>query len=60
MSEEEVNWIALARITKPRGNRGEVAAQDLCEDLDRFAEGNEVTLRDPAGRLKTAMRRHCR
>ena len=54
MSEEEKNWIALARITKPRGNRGEVAAQDLCEDPDRFADGTEVTLRDPAGRFKTA------
>ena len=54
MSEDERNWIALARISKPRGNRGEVAAQDLCEDLDRFAEGTEVTLRDPAGRFKTA------
>jgi len=54
VSEEEKHWIALARITKPRGNRGEVAAQDLCEDLDRFAEGAEMTLRDPAGRLKTA------
>jgi 16S rRNA processing protein RimM len=51
---DENNWIALARITKPRGNRGEVAAQDLCEDLDRFAEGTEVKLRDTAGRWKTA------
>ena len=54
MSDEQKNWIALAKITKPRGNRGEVAAQDLCEDLDRFAEGTELTLRDPAGRLTTA------
>lgn len=54
MSEDEKNWIALAKITKPRGNRGEVAALDLCEDLDRFGAGTEVTLRDPAGRFKTA------
>ncbi len=50
MSEEETRWVALARITKPRGNRGEVAARDLCEDPDRFAAGASVTLRDPAGR----------
>lgn len=54
MSEDEKQWVVLARITKPRGNRGEVAAQDLCEDLDRFGDGVEVTLRDPAGRFRTA------
>ncbi|MBI1355903.1 MAG: 16S rRNA processing protein RimM [Acidobacteria bacterium] len=46
--------VVLARITKPRGNKGEVAAQDLCEDLERFAEGTVVSLRRPDGSVEPA------
>ena len=42
-------YVALAQIFKPRGNRGEVAARDLCEDLDRFAENAVVSLLYPSG-----------
>ena len=46
--------VVLARIAKPRGNKGEVAAQDLCEDLERFAEGAVVSLRRPDGTVEPA------
>lgn len=52
MSPDEL--VALARITKPRGNKGEVAAQDLCEDHDRFVDGAEYALRRPDGTIETA------
>jgi len=46
--------VALARITKPRGNKGEAAAQDFCEDPDRFAAGTQVSLRRPDGSVEPA------
>jgi 16S rRNA processing protein RimM len=42
-------YVALAKIFKPRGNRGEVAARDLCEDPDRFSENAAVSLLYPSG-----------
>jgi 16S rRNA processing protein RimM len=42
-------YVALAKIFKPRGNRGEVAARDLCEDPDRFSENAVVSLLYPSG-----------
>ena len=42
-------YVALAKIFKPRGNRGEVAARDLCEDPDRFSEDAVVSLLYPSG-----------
>lgn len=52
MSPDEL--VALARITKPRGNKGEVAAQDLCDDLSRFTERSEFALRRTDGTIETA------
>jgi 16S rRNA processing protein RimM len=43
-------YVALAKVFKPRGNRGEVAARDLCEDPDRFREDAVVSLLYPSGR----------
>jgi 16S rRNA processing protein RimM len=37
-------YVTLAKIFKPRGNRGEAAARDLCDDPDRFEDGTEVSL----------------
>jgi 16S rRNA processing protein RimM len=51
---EEPTLVALARVVKPRGRRGEIAAADLCDDLGRFVPGAEVQLRDPAGRVRPA------
>ena len=41
-------YVALAKIFKPRGNRGEVAARDLCQDPDRFSEHAVVSLLYPS------------
>lgn len=43
-------FVTLARIFKPRGNKGEAAARDLCEDPDRFEDGTQVTLLYPTKR----------
>ncbi len=42
-------YVTLAKIFKPRGNRGEVAARDLCDAPDRFAENAVITLLYPNG-----------
>ena len=41
-------YVALAKIFKPRGNRGEVAARDLCQDPHRFSEHAVVSLLYPS------------
>ena len=46
-------FVTLARVVKPRGNRGEALARDLCEDPERFAEGREYRLVYPSGRTET-------
>lgn len=52
MSPDEL--VALARIVKPRGNKGEVAAQDLCDDLEQFTRRSEFALRRTDGSVETA------
>ena len=48
MSKEEVEeYISIARIGRPRGNRGEVTAEDWCEDDARFQSGETVSLLKP-------------
>ena len=42
-------YVSLAKIFKPRGNRGEVAARDLCDDPERFADGAVVSLLHASG-----------
>jgi len=46
-------YVTLARIVKPRGNRGEALARDLCEDPGRFTAGREFRLLYPSGEAKT-------
>lgn len=46
---ESSEFVTLARIVKPRGNRGEALARDLCEDPERFVAGAAVWLLYPAG-----------
>ena len=54
MSREDApEYITLAKILKPRGNRGETAAKDLCEDPDRFADGERYELLFPSGERET-------
>ena len=48
MNKEEVeSYISIARIGRTRGNRGEVTAEDWCEDDARFAAGAEFSLLHP-------------
>jgi 16S rRNA processing protein RimM len=45
----ENRWMVIARIIGPRGNRGEVAAIPLTDNLQRFKEPLQVRLSDAAG-----------
>lgn len=45
--KEESEYLTLARITRPRGNKGEVAAENLSEGLRGFAPGKRVPVRLP-------------
>jgi 16S rRNA processing protein RimM len=49
LSPEPQRWVALARILRPRGNKGEVAAELLTDFPDRLARISEVFLRDSSG-----------
>lgn len=41
------DWVTIARISKARGNRGEVAAVSETSGIDRFRELDQVTLFAP-------------
>jgi 16S rRNA processing protein RimM len=43
------NWVAVARILRPRGNRGEVAAELLTDFPERLQQIKEVFIGDAAG-----------
>ncbi len=40
--KEDAEHVTLARITRPRGNKGEVAAENLSDGLRYFTQGGEV------------------
>ena len=40
--KEDAEYVTLARITRPRGNKGEVAAENLSDGLRHFTEGGRV------------------
>ncbi len=42
--EQKRRWILVARILRPRGNKGEVAAQVLTDFPERFTTGKQVYL----------------
>lgn len=44
MTEPINDWVILAEIVRPRGNRGELAINDLTTGPDRFTELGSVTL----------------
>lgn len=46
------DWVFLAEIVRARGNRGEVAVNDLTTGPDRFTELGTVTLLAPDGAVK--------
>ena len=47
--KEETEYLTLARITRPRGNRGEVAAENFADGLRRFTQGTKVEALLPNG-----------
>jgi 16S rRNA processing protein RimM len=46
VSDESHRWVAVARILRPRGNRGEVAAELLTDFPQRLTELQEAFLSD--------------
>ena len=52
MSGETHRWVALARVLRPRGNKGEVVAELLTDFPERIAAMKEVFLSDSAGRAE--------
>ncbi len=42
MTEESPRWIAVGRITRPHGVKGEVVVQPLSEVEDRFEAGSQL------------------
>ena len=49
------DFVTIARIIRPRGNRGEVAAEDLSDSLERFESAREVLLAAPGGERRDAV-----
>lgn len=52
--KEPDRWLAVARIAKAQGRRGEVAAEILTDFPERFQKLRRVSLGDPAGDLESA------
>ncbi len=52
MSAEPQRWVILARILRPRGNKGEVAVELLTDFPERLTEMREVFLRHGAGKAE--------
>ncbi len=50
MSDAE--YVTIARVIRSRGNRGEVAAEDLSDGGERFGEGVSLFLTDPSGKRR--------
>lgn len=49
------SYVTVARVLRSRGNRGEVAAQDLSGDPERFAPGSGFQLLDSSGNRRPAV-----
>ena len=49
MSPDQGEWVAIALVGKPRGNRGELTAVSLSDRPERFAGLKEVFLFAPDG-----------
>jgi 16S rRNA processing protein RimM len=49
------DYVTIARVLRSRGNRGEVAAEDLSDSAERFAEGTHLSLKDPSGKRTEAV-----
>lgn len=51
--KEEGEYVALARIARPQGRRGEVVAELLTDSSERFAKLKEVFVGEPGGETRT-------
>jgi 16S rRNA processing protein RimM len=49
VNPDQQKWVAVAHIQRPRGNKGEVAAELLTEFPQRLTELREVFLENPKG-----------
>jgi 16S rRNA processing protein RimM len=48
-------YVTIARVLRPRGNRGEVAAEDLSGGGERFGEGVSLFLAEPSGQRRAVI-----
>lgn len=56
MSESgQGEFVTIARVLRSRGNRGEVAAEDLSDGNERFGEGVSLYLTDASGKRAEAV-----
>jgi 16S rRNA processing protein RimM len=56
--EAPSEWLLVARILRPRGNKGEVVAELLTDFPDRLSHLKQVYLRKEGGQLNTAALEH--
>jgi 16S rRNA processing protein RimM len=57
LSSDEQKWVAVARILRPRGNKGEVAAELLTDFPERLKKIDAVYLGEGGSEIKNAPRR---
>ena len=48
MAESQQRYVTIARLVRPRGNRGELVAEDLSGEASRFERVREVLVEDAA------------
>jgi 16S rRNA processing protein RimM len=56
--QQERRWVLVARILRPRGNKGEVAAELLTDFPARFSTLKQVYLRKDSGEAQPAALQH--
>ncbi|GAC1621914.1 MAG: ribosome maturation factor RimM [Candidatus Acidiferrum sp.] len=59
MSTPSPQWITLARLLRPRGNKGELAALILTDFPERLTRLSEVHLSDGKGQPRPAVVKRC-
>ena len=59
MSRETQKWVAVAHILRPRGNKGEVAAELLTDFPQRLTELREVFVGEGNGEPQPVMLKSC-
>ena len=58
MAGSQERYVTIARLVRPQGNRGELVAEDLSDDLNRFTRVGRVLVEDAArGRREMVIER---